>query len=101
MTVTVDSVASSWIDGAPVRTGGGVFQIIDPATGRVVTEYARAANADVDTAVRAARAALPGWATATPAERSAVLGRLAVLAGDHTEHLVAEEVSHGQTGPAG
>ena len=43
-----------------------------------------------------ARAALPGWATATPAERSAVLAKLAHLAGEHADDLVAEEVS--QTG---
>lgn len=88
-----NSVASSWIDGAPVQTGGGSFQIINPATGAVVTEYARAANLDVDVAVAAARAALPGWATATPAERSAVLAEPAKRADEHTEVLVAEEVS--------
>ncbi|WP_193046061.1 gamma-aminobutyraldehyde dehydrogenase [Mycolicibacterium baixiangningiae] len=91
-----NSVASSWIDGAPVQTGGGVFRIVNPATGELVTEYARAANVDVDIAVAAARAALPGWATATPAARSAVLATLAKLADDHAEVLVAEEVS--QTG---
>ena len=97
MTATVSaSVASSWIDGAPVVTGGGVQQIIDPATGEVVAEYARAANTDVDVAVTAARTALPAWAGATPAERSAVLAKLAKLAGEHTEQFIAEEVS--QTG---
>lgn len=90
------ALASSWIDGAPVQTGGGSFQIVDPATGSVVTQYARATNVDVDVAVAAARAALPGWATATPAERSAVLAKLAKLADEATELLIAEEVS--QTG---
>ncbi|KUI32736.1 gamma-aminobutyraldehyde dehydrogenase [Mycobacterium sp. GA-2829] len=90
------ALASSWIDGAPVQTGGGAFQIVDPATGSVVTQYARATNTDVDVAVAAARAALPGWATATPAERSAVLAKLAKLAEEATELLIAEEVS--QTG---
>lgn len=94
--LTSPSVAGSWIAGAPVRTGGESFQIVNPATGAVVTEYARAADADIDMAVAAARAALPGWATATPAERSAVLAKLAKLADDHAELLIAEEVS--QTG---
>ena len=58
--------------------------------------YALATPADVDRAVASARAALPGWATATPADRSAVLAKLAELAGDHADDLVAEEVS--QTG---
>lgn len=90
------ALASSWIDGAPVQTGGGSFQIVDPATGAVVTQYARATNIDVDVAVASARAAFRGWATATPAERSAVLAKLAKLADEHAELLIAEEVS--QTG---
>lgn len=90
------TVASSWIDGADVTTAGNVHQVIDPATGHVVAEYALATPADVDVAVASARRAQPGWATTTPAERSAVLAKLAHLAGAHAEELVAEEVS--QTG---
>src|SRR6478752_2591502 len=97
MTATVStSVAGSWIDGAPVVTGGGLHQVINPATGEAAAEYALAAPGDVDRAVASARAALRGWATATPADRSAVLAKLAQLAGDHADELVAEEVS--QTG---
>src|ERR1700752_1831049 len=97
MTATVStSVAGSWIDGAPVVTGGGLHQVINPAAGDATADYAMATSADVDRAVTSARAALPGWATATPAERSGVLAKLAVLAGAHADDLVAEEVS--QTG---
>jgi len=42
------SVAGSWIDGAPVVTGGGLYQVINPATGEAVADYALAAPADVD-----------------------------------------------------
>ncbi len=70
--------------------------MINPATGAPVAEYALAQPADVDAAVASARAALGGWATATPAERSAVLAKLAKLADEATADLVAEEVS--QTG---
>jgi betaine-aldehyde dehydrogenase len=87
---------SSWIDGSAVATGGQAFQIVNPANGGVVAEYALATRADVDSAVAAARKALPGWAAATPADRSAVLAKLAKLAGEHAEDLVTEEVS--QTG---
>jgi betaine-aldehyde dehydrogenase len=97
VTATIStSVAGSWIDGAPVVTGGGLHQVINPATGEVVTDYALAVPADIDRAVASARAALSGWATATPAERSGVLAKLAQLAGDHADDLAAEEVS--QTG---
>lgn len=95
MSVAV-KVASSWINGASVETAGETHQIIDPATGKSVSEYNLATAADVDTAVAAARAAFPAWAGATPAERSAVLAKLAKLADEHAEQFVAEEVS--QTG---
>src|SRR5437764_15369055 len=94
---TATSVAGSWIDGAPVVTGGGLHRVINPATGEAVADYAMATPTDVDLAVASARKALSGWATATPADRSAVLARLAKLAGDHTDALVAEEVSQAGT----
>jgi len=89
-------IPSSWIDGAPVTTTGAVHQVINPATGGVVTELALATLADVDMAVAAARAALGGWSTATPGERSAVLFKLAELVEAHADEIIAEEVS--QTG---
>ncbi|MBX7455927.1 gamma-aminobutyraldehyde dehydrogenase [Mycolicibacterium sp. 3033] len=97
MTVLSETdVASSWIDGEPVRTGGASHTVIDPATGAPVARMALAAPGDVDRAVASARASLPGWAGATPAERSAVLATLAKLADQAAETLIAEEVS--QTG---
>jgi betaine-aldehyde dehydrogenase len=90
------TMASSWIDGGEVVTAGGTHRIINPATGDAVAEYALATPADVDTAVTSARRALSGWATATPADRSAVLAKLAKLADANAKDLVAEEVS--QTG---
>ncbi len=97
MTVSLSAgVAGSWIDGSEVATGGRVHQIVNPANGRVVAEYAVATTTDVDVAVAAAGKALPGWARATPVERSAVLAKLAKLADEHADDLVAEEVS--QTG---
>ncbi|MFV9634107.1 gamma-aminobutyraldehyde dehydrogenase [Mycobacterium neumannii] len=90
------SVAGSWIDGAAVATDGAAFQVVNPATGEAVADYAVATPADVDAAVASARGALAEWSGATPAERSAVLFTLAQLAGANTDALVAEEVS--QTG---
>lgn len=89
-------IASSWIDGAPVTTAGATHQVINPATGDVVAELAMATPVDVDVAVASARAAQPGWATATPAERSSVLFKLAELLESHADEVIAEEVS--QTG---
>ena len=89
-------IPSSWIDGAPVTTGGSRHQVINPATGAAVAELALATAADVDMAVASARVALPAWSGVTPAERSAVLAKLAELVDAHAADMVAEEVS--QTG---
>ena len=89
-------IASSWINGTPVSTGGAGHRVINPADGSVVAEFALATPVDVDTAVAAARAALPAWSAATPAERSAVLAKLAELVESHAAEIIAEEVS--QTG---
>lgn len=89
-------IPSSWIDGVPVRTAGSRHQVINPATGAVAAEMALATPVDIDMAVASARAALPDWSAATPAERSAVLARLAELVERHAAEIVAEEVS--QTG---
>ncbi len=90
------NVASSWIDGAPVVTGGGLHQVINPANSAPVAEMALATPADVDRAVASARAALRGWATATPVDRAGVLAKLAELVDANAEQIIAEEVS--QTG---
>lgn len=89
-------IASSWIDGAPLTTGGDRHRVINPASGAVVAEMALARPVDVDAAVASARAALPGWAGATPAERSAVLFKLAELLDGQSAEVIAEEVA--QTG---
>ena len=77
MTAISSRVAGTWIDGAEVATVGRVHAVVNPATDEAVAEVATAEPGDVDAAVAAARAALPGWAGATPADRSGVLGRLA------------------------
>jgi betaine-aldehyde dehydrogenase len=70
--------------------------VLDPATGREVARSVHASPADVDVAVAAARAALPGWAGATPAERSALMHRLASILDEKSDELARLETS--QTG---
>ena len=89
-------IPSSWVDGAPLTTEGPRHQVINPATGDVIAELALATTADIDLAVASARAAFSAWSSATPAERSAVLFKLADLLETHAAEVIAEEVS--QTG---
>lgn len=89
-------VPSSWINGRPVTTNGKAHRVINPATGATVAELSLATPADVDAAVAAAKAAGPGWASATPVDRANVLAKLAAVMAANADTLVAEEVS--QTG---
>jgi aldehyde dehydrogenase (NAD+) len=59
---------------------GETFATLDPATEAVIAEVARAGPADVDRAARAAHGAMKGpWSRLTPAERGALLFKLADL----------------------
>ncbi|HPY24541.1 MAG TPA: aldehyde dehydrogenase family protein, partial [Mycobacterium sp.] len=79
-----------------MSTSGARHQVINPADGTVVVELALGRAGDIDIAVAAARAAQPRWSGSTPAERSAVLFKLAELLEAHAGEIIAEEVS--QTG---
>lgn len=50
--------------------------VLNPVDEQVIGHVPAGTAEDVDTAVRAARAALPGWAATPPAERAALLGVL-------------------------
>ncbi len=65
--------------------------VVDPATGEPVHHYALAGPADVDAAVAAAAAALPGWSGATPAERADALQRFAARLADGARDLALAE----------
>ncbi|MDV8001490.1 aldehyde dehydrogenase family protein [Rhodococcus sp. IEGM 1408] len=72
--------------------GGQTLPTVDPATGAHLADIARADPADIDRAVTAARAALGGeWATMTPADRGALLWRIADLMQEHLDDLAELE----------
>ncbi|MFI1682787.1 aldehyde dehydrogenase family protein [Streptomyces sp. NPDC020607] len=66
-----------YIDGAwRPAAGTGTITVLNPADEQPVGQVPAGTAEDVDAAVRAARAALPGWATTPPAERAALIGAL-------------------------
>ena len=66
-------IAGEWVDGASVSRN------INPSnTDDVVGEFAQASGPQVDEAVKAARAALHGWARTTPQERHDLLLKVAL-----------------------
>jgi acyl-CoA reductase-like NAD-dependent aldehyde dehydrogenase len=57
--------------------GAGTLDVINPATGRILTAAPRADRAQLDQAVAAAKAAFPGWSATTIRKRSELLVKLA------------------------
>jgi betaine-aldehyde dehydrogenase len=82
---------SNFVDGQQAPSDGETEAILNPATGE---ELARAHNStplDVDRAVRAARAALEGWARTPPAQRAGALLALAETVEQHGPELARLE----------
>ncbi|MCW7943028.1 aldehyde dehydrogenase [Streptomyces hygroscopicus] len=66
-----------YIDGAwRPAAGPDTIEVVNPADEEVIGRVPAGTAADVDAAVRAARAALPAWAATAPAERAARLTAL-------------------------
>ena len=80
-------IANEFVDAA----SGDSFDVVDPATGQVFASAASGGAEDIDRAVKAARAAFPGWAATPPAARADVLLRLAALIEAHAERLALTE----------
>lgn len=70
---------------------GALLDNLGPATGQVIARIPRSAKADVDMAVAAAKAALPGWARTSMAERAALLDRVADRIEARLDELAALE----------
>jgi succinate-semialdehyde dehydrogenase/glutarate-semialdehyde dehydrogenase len=68
-------------------TAAVTLDVLDPATGEVLGAIPAGDEAAVDAAVRAARAAQPGWARTAPGERGGRLKEAARRLRDHVDEL--------------
>jgi succinate-semialdehyde dehydrogenase/glutarate-semialdehyde dehydrogenase len=76
MTELGDLLTDLWIGGKAVAASdGGRFDVLDPATGEVLTSVADGSVEDAIAAVDAAGAAAAQWAGTPPRERSEILRR--------------------------
>jgi aldehyde dehydrogenase (NAD+) len=71
------------------------FATVNPATGAPLAQVAQAGPADVDAAVRAARAALPKWRRLPAAERAKYLFRIARRLQDRAREFAVLETMDG------
>ena len=82
-------IGGQWVEAVSRDT----FATLDPATGEVLAQVAKGEAADIDRAVKAARAAFDSgpWPEILPAERSRLLWRLSDLIEQHKEELAELE----------
>ncbi|MGE0255133.1 MAG: CoA-acylating methylmalonate-semialdehyde dehydrogenase [Alphaproteobacteria bacterium] len=87
------------LDGKSVAgTSGRSGPVFNPATGEQTATVALAGKADIDAAVAAARAALPGWAAQPPLRRARAMFKFNELLLKHEDELAALiTAEHGKT----
>ena len=86
-----------YINGEWTRSAA-TFETSNPATGEVLAKVAQADAAEVDRAVKAARAALPGWQALTGHQRARYLYAFARQVQKHSRRLaVLETMDNGKS----
>ncbi|MFJ9751733.1 aldehyde dehydrogenase family protein [Streptomyces chartreusis] len=87
-----------FIDGEFVEAADGkVFKTVSPSTEEVLAEIARAGEADVDRAVKAARKAFEKWSALPGSERAKYLFRIARIIQERSRELaVLETLDNGK-----
>jgi len=92
-----ERVFGHYIDGAWTEPGS-MFEVINPATAKTIARVTNGTAAEVDAAVRAARAALPKWKALTPHARARYLYALARGVQKHSRLLaVLESMDNGKS----
>ena len=86
-------IGGAWL--APAA--GAYFDTLDPSNGEKLASVAQGSAADVDAAVKAARAASPGWQALSPHARARYLYAIARLVQKHSRLLaVLETMDNGK-----
>lgn len=100
-TETSTNTVPFWINGREVSgSGSRAGEVTNSATGEVVKHVPFASPADVDTAVKAARAAWPEWRDTTPLRRARILMAVRDLVDKHKNELAEMiTIEHGKTLP--
>jgi betaine-aldehyde dehydrogenase len=92
---TAITTLKNFIDGEFVDPADGQTEpILNPATGEAIAEAPLSSPADVDRAVKAARAAWDGWAATTPGERALAMLKLADAIEEHADELTELEADN-------
>jgi aldehyde dehydrogenase (NAD+) len=86
-------IGDTWVKPA----GGENLQTADPSTGEILADVAQGSVSDIDSAVKAARAALPKWQSLPPHTRARYLYAIARQVQKHSRRLaVLETMDNGK-----
>jgi aldehyde dehydrogenase (NAD+) len=86
-----------FIDGAFTKPGSETFEVLNPASGKVIAKVAQGGKAEVDAAVKAARAAQGKWAALSGHQRARYLYAIARHVQQHARFLaVLETIDNGK-----
>ena len=80
-------IGGKWRDAEDGKT----FDVYNPANGEFMCKCAAASKVDVDDAVKAAWDAFPAWKKTSPAERAAILLKIADIIDANKDHLAMIE----------
>jgi betaine-aldehyde dehydrogenase len=88
MATVTQTSHKNFIDGKFVDPVEGQTEpVVNPANGETIAHVPLSTEADVDRAVKAARAAFGSWSTTTPAERADALLRIAAAIEEHADEI--------------
>ena len=85
--ITFDDKYGPFINGEIVEAADGYIDAVNAATGEVLAQIGRGGKDDIDRAVKAARAAFPGWAETPIEQRSALLNKVADVLEENQDRL--------------
>lgn len=91
-------IGGEWVPAA----SGETIDVLNPATGEVLSQVPRGRAEDVDAAVRAATAAFPAWRDTNPSARAAlIMNWVRLISGHETEidRIESQEVGRPHWGP--
>ena len=94
----LEKAHTHFVNGSPMTSSGKTrIDVVNPATGKIISQIADATKADVDAAVEAARRAFegPDWRDMKPAMRASLLHKFADLIEQNADELAYLEVLDG------
>ena len=79
----------AWIGGRPISNAARFGDVYNPASGQITKRVAFADAAMIDSAVKAATAALPAWRDTPPLRRARIMQKFLQLMQEHQKELAA------------